>query len=395
MAGYTLRRLGTGLVTLFLYVSLLFFLVSAILPGDWTSQFILSAEARAALQEQVGLDRSIWAQYFDWVKGALTLDLGTSFSGPSVWEMISSSLPSTLFVLLMGLVAAFVLGGWIGRATAYTDNAVASGVITFISVVFLAAFPPAVAFALERGGRNLLSYDTYSRIVGYDDEIWNLSDMSPPQVMWRMFFVVALVMVLVWVLGQVARRFGRLRIPGWASAVAMLGVTLLAWNRMGLSGRAFDITLGLSALIVGVVILTFGEVILVTRAAMEDSLHEDYVMVARAKGLPDRRVRDHHAARTALLPVLSRFVVSVPYFFTGLVILESVFAGTGSGAIGYRPGHGMGSLLFDAVRLQDTAVVIGGLLVVGVITLLLRIALDVTHAALDPRIHFGGEPDVR
>jgi peptide/nickel transport system permease protein len=128
---------------------------------------------------------------------------------------------------------------------------------------------------------------------------------------------------------------------------------------------------------------------------MDDVMLEDYVMAARARGLPERRVRDVHAARPALLPVLSRFTVSIPYFLTGLVILEAVFAGVGAGSgflgvleqIHGQPG--LGTLIFNAVRTQNTPVIVGSLVVVGVLTLLLRIVLDVTHAALDPRIRFG------
>jgi peptide/nickel transport system permease protein len=183
--------------------------------------------------------------------------------------------------------------------------------------------------------------------------------------------------------------------------VMMMGLSLLVWRWMGLTERVFDLAATMTLLLAGVVLLTFGDVLLVTRAAMDDVLLEDYVMVARAKGMPERQVRDRHAARAALLPVLSRFTVSIPYFMTGLVILEAVFGGVGasSGFVSItqqffgRPG--MGVVIFDAVRTQDTPMIVGSMLVVGVLTLLLRVALDFAHAALDPRIrlHRGGDDD--
>jgi peptide/nickel transport system permease protein len=135
---------------------------------------------------------------------------------------------------------------------------------------------------------------------------------------------------------------------------------------------------------------------------MDDVMLEDYVMVARAKGLSERQVRDRHAARAALLPVLSRFTVAIPYFLTGLVILEVVFGGSqevgGLAITGtlmrFSAPAGLGTLLFDALADQDTILLVGALLVVGVLTLLLRIVLDVAHAALDPRIRFGVSSDV-
>lgn len=164
---------------------------------------------------------------------------------------------------------------------------------------------------------------------------------------------------------------------------------------MGITGQVLDVVSAMSLLIVAVVILTFGEVLLVTKASMDDVMLEDYVMVARAKGLPERQVRDHHAARTALLPVLSRFTVAIPYFLTGLVILEVAFGGGANLNIAgvtmrFQPPVGLGSLLFESLSNQDTPLLIGALLIVGVLTLMIRIVLDVVHAALDPRIRFAG-----
>ncbi|MCP4248917.1 MAG: ABC transporter permease subunit, partial [bacterium] len=95
-----------------------------------------------------------------------------------------------------------------------------------------------------------------------------------------------------------------------------------------------------------------------------------------ANGLSERAIRDRHSARTALLPVLSRLVVSVPYFLTGLVILEFMFEVQG----------GLGNLIFRAINLQDTPLIVGSMLIVGVMTLVLRLFLEVAIAALDPRV---------
>jgi peptide/nickel transport system permease protein len=118
---------------------------------------------------------------------------------------------------------------------------------------------------------------------------------------------------------------------------------------------------------------------LVTDAAMEDTINEDHVFTARAKGLPDRQVRDRHAARTAVLPVLSRLVVSLPYFLTGLAILEFAFGFAG----------GLGNLLFFSIRNQDTPTIVGIITVVGGIMVFARLALDISYAVLDPRIRYG------
>jgi peptide/nickel transport system permease protein len=396
MTSYVARRLVSGVFTLFLFVTLLFFLVNIVVPGDYVSQFILTGEQGEAIREDLGLDRPLVVQYLDWLRTLASLDLGESFGGFEVWDAIVGALPSTLLVLGVGLAVAFVLGGWLGRVSAYQPSSLATGSLTFIAIAFLTAFPPALAFVMEHLLRSTLGFSGLGHLGGIEEELWLTSPLSPGQVMWRVLAVFAITFAVLWALEWLVKRLWRKRTHRLLFFAAMVIFPLLVWRSLGLSDRIFDLAGTLTLLLVGVVLLTFGDVQLVTRAAMDDVLLEDYVLVARAKGLPERRVRDHHAARTALLPVLSRFTVSIPYFLTGLVILEAVFGGVGAGSgfVGitqqiFGP-PGMGVLIFDAVRTQDTPMIVGSLLIVGAITLLLRIALDVAHAALDPRIRFDG-----
>ena len=393
MTRYVLKRAGSGLLSLFLFVTLLFFLVNIVVPGDFVSQFIVRGEVGEAMREELGIDRPLYVQYLDWLGAVVSFDLGQSFSGFDVWDAIINALPATLLVLAIGLSVAFALGGWLGRVSAYQSSSLATGSLTFVAIAFLTAFPPALAFVMEHVLRSTLGFSGLGHLGGLEEDLWLVSPLGPGQVMWRMLAVLVITFVVLWSIERVFERLWRRKIPRLAFFLAMVVIPLLAWRGMGLEGRIFDLAGTMALLLAGVTLLTFGDVQLVTRAAMDDVLLEDYVLVARAKGMPERQVRDRHAARTALLPVLSRFTVSIPYFLTGLVILEAVFGGVGAGTIGvtqqiFGP-PGMGVLIFDAVRTQDTPLIVGSLLFVGIITLLLRIALDVAHAALDPRIRFG------
>jgi len=398
---YVGGRLASGLLTLFLFVTLLFFLVNIVIPGDFVSQFILTAEDASAAREALGLNRPLWQQYLSWMSGLATLSLGESFSRGDVWEAIKEAMPATLVVLTIGLGMAFILASWLGRNSAYKGESFFSGALTLIAIIFLTMFPPVLAIVMEEGIRGSLGFVAFGRLGSLDYEgIWGaISEnhegtmMSPGLVMWRMTAVLLITLALLWLLDRGIRQVFRKKIPSWLFLISMVVLPMLVWGQMGLGPRVFDLTGTLFLLIAGVVLLTFGDVLLVTRAAMDDVMAEDYVMVARAKGLPDRQVRNHHAARTALLPVLSRFTVSIPYFLTGLVILEAVFGGSavaGTVPLLHRVSGppGMGTLIFDAMRLQDTPLLVGAFLVIGVITLMLRIGLDVAHAALDPRIRF-------
>ena len=399
MTRYVFKRLGSGVVTLFLFVTLLFFLVNIVVPGDYVSQFILTGDQAAALRDQLGLDRPLYQQYFDWLGSILSLNLGTSLGGQDVWQAIGSALPATLLVLAVGLSVAFALGGWLGRLSAYKDSSLVSAPITVVAILFLTAFPPALAFVMEDVLRSNLGFFELGHFGSIDETLWLEGSLAPAGVLWRMLAVLGVSFLILWALERLVARLWRRRVPRPLFFLAMVAIPILVWRWMGLSDYVFDLAATMSLLLVGVILLTFGDVLLVTRAAMDDALLEDYVMVARAKGMPERQVRDRHAARTALLPILSRFTVSIPYFLTGLVILEAVFGGVGAGSgFGsitqqvFGP-PGMGVLIFDAVRTQDTPLIVGSLLVIGAVTLLFRIGLDVAHAALDPRIRFDGSAD--
>ena len=377
MTRYVIGRIGLGLVTLFVFVTGLFFLINAVVPGDFTSQFILTAEQRSSFQQQLGLDRSLWEQYLAWMGGVATLDLGVSLTGIGVWEAIRSALASTLLVLIMGLGLAFWAGGKLGRLTAWSRRRVMAGSVTLVAIVLLTAFPPALGFLLERGAINSLGRSFVSDMRNLDTASWVEAGLNPDGLLWRVHLSLLLAGVAIWTVTAFARRRGRTISVAAVAAVGLLGL-VARWSALGWRLLLVD-QLGRVALITAALaILTFGEIVLITRATMEDTVAEDFVTVARAKGLPDRRVRDHHAARAALLPTLSRLVVAVPYLLTGLVILESIFGV-----------WGLGTVIFDALRLQDTPLVAGSLLVVGVMTILLRVLLDIAQAVLDPRIRMG------
>lgn len=393
MIGFVGRRLLAGLVTLALFLIALFFLVNAVLPGDWTSQFILTGESRAALQRSLGIDRPLIDQFWTWASNVAVLNLGTSFGGDPVVVAVRQAMATTLFVFVAAALVSFPVGYWLGRSLAWNQRPWLTIPNTAAAVLLFTAFPPALAFLIERAIVNMLSPGTLQTITHLDPDRWNYShgsrfaappadvqsfdgSLTPPQVLWRMLGIAAVVLVVVLVLRLIyARITGRGVWPGLL-AVAIATGSLVGWRVSGFSGQAFDIASTMVILIGGLVLLTYGEILLVAEAAMFDTRTEDFVLTARAKGLPERTVRDRHSARAALLPVLSRLTVSLPYFLTGLVILEFMFEVEG----------GLGNLIFRAVTTQDTPLVVGAMAIVGAITLVLRLALEITIAALDPRI---------
>ncbi len=193
--------------------------------------------------------------------------------------------------------------------------------------------------------------------------------------MWTMVVTVVVIAALYAVVGSWVARRKNLRMLSLPAFVAIAAASYGWWVYRSIDPYALDILFEASLAILAFLLLSYGEFMLVMQTSMASVIHDDYILVARAKGIPDRQVRDRHAARNALLPLLSRFAVSLPYLLTGLVIIER--------AVGWP---GLGSFLFRAVDAQDMPVVLDTLVVIGVITLVVRLVMEVVTAVLDPRI---------
>ena len=135
------------------------------------------------------------------------------------------------------------------------------------------------------------------------------------------------------------------------------------------------------ALVLPVVVLSINSVAgfsQYVRSTALQALAEDYIRVARAKGLPERLVLTRHVLRNSLLPVITILGLSLPDIVAGAVIAESIFNFPG-----------MGLLFWQSALAHDFPVMLGGTLIIGVATVVGNLAADVAYSALDPRIRYG------
>lgn len=395
MLRFLLKRLLWGVLTLFLFQTLIFFLANVLIPGDWVTQFSLglSAEQQAALREELGLSLPLWQQYLNWLRNFFSGSLGVASNGQPVWEIIRRVLPPTLIVFLPGTVIAFLLGFWLGKVTAWKRNVLTSAT-TLGGIVLYTSFPAWLAFlALYFLGRRL---DQVRSLLVLDPtgKLWREAALPPAAIIWRMLLGMLLVGLLLFLLSLAVRRWLRRPLPVWLVIPLFLVLWIASWYLQRIAPYAIDVLYHYTLPILTYVLLSFGETMLIMRTNMLDTLNDEYITTARAKGVPERLVRDKHAARNALLPVLSRFVISLPYLLTGLVIIEHAFSFTGgvSGVRGIQSGainfQGMGWAFYMALYLQDLPIVLGALFVVGVLAVVARLVLDLLHAYLDPRIRY-------
>ncbi|HEX7124262.1 MAG TPA: ABC transporter permease [Thermodesulfobacteriota bacterium] len=326
MTAYLVRRVLLMIPTL-LFITIISFFVMRLAPGDPVQLQTelnprVSAEARERLIAYHGLDKPIHVAYFIWLKNVLTFDFGRSSApdGRPVIDKIAERLPITLFI----------------------------NVISFVLVLGLAI--PIGILSATRQGSWLDRVTTLYVFVGY----------AMPS-----FWLALLLMILFGV------RLGWLPISGLHSLDAYRMGAVEYWLDFG------------KHLVLPVFIGVFGGLAGLSRYArssMLEVVRQDYVRVARAKGLPEKRVIYRHALRNALLPLLTIFGLSVPGFIGGSVIIESIFA---------IPG--LGQLFYQGVLSRDYNLVMASLVIGAVLTMVGNVLADLSYAVANPQIRLGAK----
>ncbi len=304
-------------ITLLIILTLLF-LIFRLMPGDPTSHVIdpgMSAEAKENLMALYGLDKPLYTQYGLYMRNMLTGQLGTSFRTQNpVWMDLQPRIMPTLLLFGTSMIVVYILGILLGMFMAWNRGS-----------------------KLEMGG-----------IIG------SLSFRSMP------YFWFGLLMLFIF--------SGELE---WFPTGGMK----TAGVEMSTFGAILDVLYHMALPLMTMIIVGIGGIALLMRQSMLDTLGEDYITTARAKGLPERKIMIHHAARNALLPIVTSIAISIAFIFAGGVITEIVFSWPG-----------LGTLLITRTLAQDYPVVEGAFFIIAILVLVMNAVSDVFYAYLDPRV---------
>lgn len=390
MLQYLVRQSLWGLITLVIFITVIFFAVQSVLPYDFTVQFAMemNREELNELQEFLGLNRPVLQRYLEWLSNLIRLDLGTSFTGASVISILGRALVYTMLVFVVGTAASFFLGSWLGRWMAWRGAGILTHLVTLVGLIFYTTFPPWLAYLVVitfvpkiRGWVNIFYGSIPRWLAAVDLSIsgyWRQLTWDPLTIVGWMTLSLAIGALLLFAINGLLRKTGRKTLQTKFTLGLLVISAGCSWYLFGFWPQAKKIIFIAGLPTVTYVLMSFSETMLIMRSSMEDIIKENYITVARAKGIAERAVRDKHAARNAILPVFGRLIVTIPYLLTGIVILEYAFGWPG-----------MGSDLWYAIRGLDIPLIMGYLLFIGLVSLFARLALDVLHAYLDPRVRFG------
>lgn len=381
MLKFIAKRLVQMAFLFFLFLSLVFFLLQA-QPGDITAQFI-NPEIPAAVREQIlarlGLDGSIWSQWWTYVTNFFTGNLGVSFSQfpKPVIAVVGERIPRTLFLFTFATLLSYIMGFTLGKRVAWKRGGFSEYTVTIGGVLLYTVFYPWFGILMILFFASYLGWFPISGFL--TPEFWRNAPFSGNQVFGQLLLSIGIAAAVLVAGLLVARRVPErstarlIRRGGYLlSALVLSGFWIL---RPEMRPYAFDIIHHTILPVVTLALVAFAGTMLLTRSSMLETLKEDYILTARAKGVPEKDIRDHHAARNALLPVVTSFILGLAFIIGGGVVTETIFGWPG-----------MGALLLNATIIEDVPVATGALAFIGILALLAHLLVDILYNVLDPRV---------
>lgn len=321
MAAFALRRV-IGAIPLLLFVSVAVFALLHAAPGGPTGAYMrrgtISAADLAALEEKLGLNDPLPIQYGKWLSRVVQGDLGMAVTTkrPVAVEILDR-LPNTLTLMAVAWAVTLVI-----------------------------AIPVGILSAIRQ----------YSK---FDHAVTTMTfiGQSIP------IFWFGLILLLVF--------YMRLENP-------FTGEPLLPAGGVSTMGAPFSLGDRVLHLILPVTMLAAGWVAWYSRflrASMLETIHQDYVRTARAKGLSERLVVLRHGFRNAAIPLVTLMALDVPFLFTGALFTEVIFAWPG-----------MGRLFYAAAERRDYGLLMAIIMITSALIIFANILADMLYAWLDPRI---------
>lgn len=388
MLKYIGKRLVQSIIVFFVFLTATYFLLQA-QPGDISDQFLanpkLTPEVRAQYAERLGLTGSEWDQYVRYIRNFVTGNLGVSFSEypRSVWDILKERVPRTVALFLFATLLAFLMGFKSGKVLAWRRGKRGENLITVVGVFFQTVFYPWFALIMIRTFSFDLNLFPGGKFLNVELWLTKSNTFDANSVFERMLLTVALLGLALLVVEVAARRMHN-RVVGrrivWGGRILFVGITVVWWMTVWaeMLPYALDIADHLILPTITLALIGFGGTMLLTRASMLETLREDYILTARAKGLPSKTIRDRHAARNALLPVTTSLVISLAFLIGGGVVTETVFSWPG-----------MGQTLLTAALTEDIPLVIGSFTFIAILALVAHLVVDILYMYLDPRIRVG------
>ena len=296
------------------------FIIPRLMPGDISDLYVsdgMPPEVAEGVRARFGLDKPLWFQFVLYIRNTFTFQWGTSFylQNRTVASLVAETMPRTLMLLIPAQLITLGLSYMAG-----------------------------VIAGWKAGSKK----DSF--IIGSGLILWAMPA-----------FWIAMVILYIG-----SYLFGWFPLGGYRTIGASYNLFETIFDRIY---HAILPTLTMAS--------TYGRQALTMRNTMTITLKQQYITTAKAKGLSENRVKYRHAARNAIVPMITGMVLRMTNAITGSIFVETIFT---------YPG--MGKLIFDSVLRSDYPVMQAVFLAYAVLTIIAIFSLDLIYAKLDPRVRY-------
>jgi peptide/nickel transport system permease protein len=324
-------------IPMVLILATLVFFVMRVLPGDPINSTLgprVSEEQREIFRQQLGLDRPIIVQYFDFLWRMVRLDFGDSMIGGNrpVRDELAEVFPATVELTIPAMIFTALFG-------------VLSG-----------------AYAAKQR----------KKVADYLLRLFSIAIYSVP-IFWLGLMLIILFSVALGVTPVAGRIDAQVGLTLERRTNLIIVDSIISGNWAALGSALHHLVL--PAVTLGLALC--GVFIRLTRVNMIETLQEDYITAGRARGLPERTLVYRHALRNTFIPILTLIGLQFAILLAGAVLTETTFSWPG-----------MGRYLVERIELRDYAAVQGVITVFALLVALITLVMDMLYAFVDPRIRY-------
>ena len=384
MYKYVFRRVYQLIIVFFLFLVTSYVLFDSI-PGNAFQSLLLNPELPREAYDMViqlyGLDKPLYERVILYIQNFFRGDFGYSYVHypRTPIELIAERLPRTLMLFAMVNIVAFYTGFLIGKILAWRRGSKSETWITVTSVFSYTVFYPWFALMMLWFFGYKLDWLPIGKFLypekwydsPYDSDVIFVS-------MIKFIAVASIVQMLAFVYTRNIESISARRNVRFTSFMVIIIGSFMYWNTGEMLNQkiyAMDIAYHMILPVFTVTVVAFAGTALLTRTTMMEVMKDDFILTARAKGISQKRIRDRHAARNALLPVVTSFIFTIVTIIDGSVLTETIFSWPG-----------MGQLILDSVLREDIPVAMASFSFIGVFALIAHFIADISYAYLDPRI---------
>tara|TARA_Y100000748_G_scaffold15675_1_gene12269 strand:- start:754 stop:1926 length:1173 start_codon:yes stop_codon:yes gene_type:complete len=384
MYKYIFKRIYQLIIVFFLFLITSYVLFDAI-PGNAFQNLLLNPDLPREAYERVivlyGLDKPLYERVILYIGNFFQGDFGYSYKHypRTPIDLIAERLPRTLMLFAMVNIVAFYTGFLIGKILAWRRGSKSETWITVTSVFSYTIFYPWFALMMLWFFGYKLDWLPIGKFL-YPEK-WYDAPFDSDVVfvsMIKFTAVASIILFIVYILSRNIESLNLRRNTRFLGFILLCIGSFIYWNSGEIAIQktyAMDIAYHMILPVFTVTVVAFAGTALLTRTTMMEVMKDDFILTARAKGLSQRRIRDRHAARNALLPVVTSFIFTIVTIIDGSVLTETIFSWPG-----------MGQLILQSVLEEDIPVAMASFSFIGIFALIAHFIADISYAYIDPRI---------